>query len=114
MKVLSPAQAAERLGLNAEYVRRLLRAGRFPGHRVNGKWKITSLEVEKYRSGMWDLERAQSFLDTVPVPETKDDPVFGKTIRAVRSEYDPSPADLAWLIRNWSRLLFSDDELKKH
>ena len=114
MTVLTPDEAAESLGLSAEYIRRLIRAGKFPGHRRRGKIQIATNDLERWRSGQWTLDRAQEFLDTVPVPESKSDPGFSMTIKIVRKEYAPSPSDLVWLIRNWSRLLFSDDELKKH
>jgi len=46
-ETLTPAQAADRLGLNEEYVRQLLRTARLGGHKdANGHWLLTPDDIE--------------------------------------------------------------------
>jgi excisionase family DNA binding protein len=43
---ISVAEAARRLGVALTYVYSLVWAGKLPGQKVNGRWKISEIAVE--------------------------------------------------------------------
>jgi excisionase family DNA binding protein len=49
-EVLSVQEAAQRLGTRYDYLYILLRSGRLSGERLNGRWRIAAVEVERYKS----------------------------------------------------------------
>lgn len=49
-EMLTAQQAAERLGTRYDYLYILLRCCRLKGEQVNGRWRIPTAEVERYRA----------------------------------------------------------------
>lgn len=50
-RVMGVAEAADVLGCNPSYVRRLCHAGRIPAHRITGGWVIEAHALDDYRHG---------------------------------------------------------------
>ncbi|MFE5397438.1 helix-turn-helix domain-containing protein [Streptomyces sp. NPDC056568] len=50
-RVLGVAEAADVLGCNRQYVRRLCLAGRIPATRITGGWVIEAAALDDYRHG---------------------------------------------------------------
>lgn len=55
---LTPEQAAERLHVNPETIRRMLRKGELPGFRVGRVWRIASETIDRMQRGE-DVKKKQ-------------------------------------------------------
>lgn len=50
---LDATQAAERLRIHPESVKRLIRQGQLPGRKFGNKWFITRTELDQFASWYW-------------------------------------------------------------
>ena len=54
----SAIEAARRLGINLDYLYRLLLTGRIQGRKQDGRWVVTRKAVEAKLKAMWEREMA--------------------------------------------------------
>lgn len=57
--ILTPEEAADYLRVDRETVYRRLRAGRLPGNKVGGQWRLRKVDLEDYLQGTTDTQILQ-------------------------------------------------------
>ena len=51
--VMTPAEVAQVMGVNRQHLVVLMRAGRFPGFRFGGAWRVRRADVQQVLTGRW-------------------------------------------------------------
>ena len=51
--VMTPVEVAQVMGVNRQHLVTLMRAGKFPGFRFGGAWRVRRAEVQDVLTGRW-------------------------------------------------------------